>query len=396
MLDSFQLWASLHSLLACGFAVTGQHCTSVSDFMITFGQEETSMFVNLMTAIMVLFAADAATCPNPASFFIDAPKSLEALEGTCLQIPCKFRGNTAQTTANAAGVWIRKDPKFGQNPENVVYNSSGKDNKYSMTFIGNLNEKNCTTVLNNVQKIYKDNYFFRVEDRQFTATASCDPVQIKISHSAWSPTIEIPADLKERDSVTVTCSAFTPCPKSPPELTWNLSKDPQRQIEENVDGSFITKIQETITLSDTHNGSTINCSVRYPVNERKDVKIAETQQTLNVSRAPTDTSSSGLVSITGGIAGAILLICLGFLIWWFKSRHSSSNQTHRTTQSLGEENAAQSQDIHYGEIVFSKGGLSSHSTQKTADQPCVVYSQINVGQSGNTQTGEDIYSMVKR
>ncbi|XP_078795059.1 sialic acid-binding Ig-like lectin 13 [Oryzias latipes] len=279
MLDSFQLWASLHSLLACGFAVTGQHCTSVSDFMITFGQEETSMFVNLMTAIMVLFAADAATCPYPASFFIDAPKSLEALEGTCLQIPCKFRGNTAQTTANAAGVWIRKDPRFAQYPENVVYNSSRRDNKYSMTFIGNLNEKNCTTVLNNVQKIYTDNYFFRVEDGQFLATASCDPVKIKVSDSVWSPSIEIPADLKEKDSVTVTCSALTPCPQSPPELTWNLQTDSQRHFKENTKGSFTTKIQKNITLSDSDDGFTINCSVRYPINKGENVKTAETQQT---------------------------------------------------------------------------------------------------------------------
>ncbi|XP_020568053.1 B-cell receptor CD22-like isoform X2 [Oryzias latipes] len=284
MLDSFQLWGALHSLLACGFAVTGQHCTSVSDFIITFGQEETSMFVNLMTTIMVLFAADAAACLYPATFFIDAPKSLEALEGTCLQIPCKFRGNTAQTTANAAGVWIRKDPRFAQYPENVVYNSSRKDNKYSMTFIGNLSEKNCTTVLHNVQENYADNYFFRVEDGQFTATAACDPVQITVSDSAWSPSIEIPADLKEEESVTVTCSALTPCLQFPPELTWNLSKDPQRQIEKNTNGSFTTKIQENITLSDTHDGFTINCSIKYPVNKGENVKTAETQQTLNVSR----------------------------------------------------------------------------------------------------------------
>lgn len=65
-------------------------------------------------------------------------------------------------------------------------------------------------------------------------------------------------------------------------------------------------------------------------------------------------------------------------------------------QSSDEENAAPNQDIHYGEVDFSKMNLSSRSPQTTTDQLCVVYSQITVGQSGNTRTGEDIYSMVKR
>ncbi|XP_023806200.1 vascular cell adhesion protein 1-like, partial [Oryzias latipes] len=119
--------------------------------------------------------------------------------------------------------------------------------------------------------------------------------------SAWSPTVEIPADLKEEESVTVTCSALTPCPQYPPELTWNLSKYSQRQIEENTNGSFTTKIQKNITLSDSDDGFTINCSVRYPVNKGENVKTAETQQTLSVSHSPKNTSvsisPSGLVSV---------------------------------------------------------------------------------------------------
>ncbi|XP_023806005.1 V-set and immunoglobulin domain-containing protein 1 [Oryzias latipes] len=185
--------------------------------------------------------------------------------------------------------------------------------------------------------------------------------------------------------VNLTCSSRAKPPVS--SFSWfRISKDGDIKV---ADGDFYSF------------NVTENAEYRCTATNRMGNQTAEVIA-LRIKGAPMDTSSfsssSGLVSITGGIAGAILLICLGFLIWWFKSRHSSSNQTHRTTQSLGEENAAQSQDIHYGEIVFSKGGLFSHSTQKTADpdQPFVVYSQINVGQSGNTQTGEDIYSVVKR
>ncbi|XP_037613530.1 vascular cell adhesion protein 1-like [Sebastes umbrosus] len=114
------------------------------------------------------------------------------------------------------------------------------------------------------------------------------------------PSIEISGDLKEKQSVTITCSAFTPCPHSPPELTWTLQQDPHNKIEENTDGTFTTKIQKTFTLSDEHDGFIITCSARYPVNEGKEVKTAEERTTLSVSYAPKDTSvsisPSGLVS----------------------------------------------------------------------------------------------------
>ncbi|XP_038143603.1 sialic acid-binding Ig-like lectin 14 [Cyprinodon tularosa] len=144
-----------------------------------------------------------------------------------------------------------------------------------------------------------DRYFFRIENDPFKATAWDDPLNIIVKDSPWSPSINIPVgDLKEHQSVTISCSAVTPCPHSPPELTWNLQQDSERQTEKNPDGTFTTKIQETITLSDTHDGYNISCSARYPVNGGS--KTAETEVTLSVSYAPKDTSASispsGLVS----------------------------------------------------------------------------------------------------
>ncbi|XP_043961470.1 hemicentin-1-like [Gambusia affinis] len=118
------------------------------------------------------------------------------------------------------------------------------------------------------------------------------------TYSPWSPSINVPSYLKEHQSVTVTCSAFTPCPHSPPELTWNLQQDSLRQTEKNTDGTFTTKIQENITLSDTHDGYNISCFARYPVIGGN--KTSETEVTLSVSYAPRNTSASispsGLVS----------------------------------------------------------------------------------------------------
>ncbi|XP_047468182.1 B-cell receptor CD22-like isoform X2 [Mugil cephalus] len=276
-------------LAACSISVMAALCVNV-------------VTVNMLLSVFFLSGV-WAQCDKETALFITAPKKMEALSGSCLKIPCNYTetpGKGFNSSREIFGVWIKNDSRFGNHPENVVFNSSGSVNIYPMNITGNLSQKNCTTLFSDLKTSYSDRYYFRIENEPFKATASCDPLQITVKDSPWRPTINISGDVKEKESVTITCSAFTPCPHSPPQLTWNLQQDPHNKIEENTDGTFTTKIQETITLSDTHDGNNISCSVRYPVNEENDVKTAETQETLSVSYAPKDTSASispsGLVS----------------------------------------------------------------------------------------------------
>ncbi|XP_074478215.1 myeloid cell surface antigen CD33-like [Sebastes fasciatus] len=246
--------------------------------------------VKMVTAIVLLnvflVSGALAVCPKSPSLFITTPKQMEALSGSCLQIPCNFRVKSEEefnSTRSTFGVWIKSNQDFAKNPHNVIFNSSSTDNIYPMSLTGDLSQKNCTTLFSIVNTSYTDWYYFRIENGSFRATASCDPLQITVKDSPPRPSIEISGDLKENQSVTITCSAFTPCPHCPPELTWTLQQDPHNKIEENTNRTFTTKIQKTFTLSDEHDGFNITCSARYPLNEGKDVKTAEERKTLSVS-----------------------------------------------------------------------------------------------------------------
>ncbi|XP_070842764.1 myelin-associated glycoprotein-like [Chaetodon trifascialis] len=251
--------------------------------------------VNMGTAsilLSVLFVSGVlAACPDGSNLFITAPKEMEGLNGSCLQIPCTFRAKPEREFSGLQnfGVWMKTDHSFGEHPENVIFNSSGKVNTYQINITGNLSDKNCNTLFHSLILDYTDKYFFRMQNSEFKATAICDYVQITVKDSPVSPRIKIPGDLKENQSVTISCSAFTPCPHSPPKLTWN-QQDSLNTIEENTDGTFTTKIQKSITLSDRDDGYNITCSVAYPVNGGRDVKTAEERETLSVSYAPKDTS----------------------------------------------------------------------------------------------------------
>ncbi|XP_042069547.1 sialic acid-binding Ig-like lectin 7 [Haplochromis burtoni] len=263
--------------------------------------------VNIMTGIMLLsllfIPSTLAACPQASNLFITAPTEMEALSGSCLQIPCNFSETGTEkfdSTRPISGVWIKNHSNVNTFPNNEIFNSSGTVNIYPMNITGNLKERNCTTLFSNLTTTYSNTYYFRIMNWPFRATAACDPLKITIKDSPWRPDITIPGDLKEKESVTITCSALTPCPHSPPQLTWNLQQDSHNKIEQNTDGSFTTKIQQIITLSDTHDGKKISCSARYPVNQGNYTKTAETEETLSVSYSPKDTSASispsGLVS----------------------------------------------------------------------------------------------------
>ncbi|XP_038161641.1 sialic acid-binding Ig-like lectin 13 [Cyprinodon tularosa] len=251
---------------------------------------ENMLIVNMILSIFFL-PGTLAGCGITPHLRITTPRELEALSGSCLEIPCIY--DTEDTRYNSSqhiyGVWMKGG--YMPYPDIIIFNGSGSVNNYSLNITGNLREKYCTTLFPDLKTSYADRYFFRIENEPFKATACDDPLQITVKDSPWSPSIKISVgDLNEHQSVIISCSAVTPCPHSPPELTWNLQQVSEKQTEKNPDGTFITKIQETITLSDPLEGY-IRCSARYPVNGG--FKTAETKVTLNVSSS---NSPSGLLS----------------------------------------------------------------------------------------------------
>lgn len=77
------------------------------------------------------------------------------------------------------GVWLKSDASFVK-LNNVILNSSGTINTYPMSVIGNLSQKNCTTLFSSLIPNYTDTYFLRIENWPFRASAYCDPLQVSV------------------------------------------------------------------------------------------------------------------------------------------------------------------------------------------------------------------------
>ncbi|XP_029955227.1 sialoadhesin-like [Salarias fasciatus] len=254
----------------------------------------------LLLRVFFLPAVLVHCAGEETDLFITAPRSLEAVNGSCLIIPCSFtpasrKERQFDNRRKIFAVWIKDDVPFQNHPERIVFNSSDAVNYPDISIIGDLKQRDCTTKFERFKLEKSTKFFFRIENESFKATAALDPVEIKLTGSPPRPRLEVSADLKdlkEKESVTVTCSALTPCSHSPPQLTWSLQQDAHSQTEENTDGTFSTQIQKTLTLSDTHDGFNLSCSAVYPVAGGEPVKTPETELTLRVSYAPKDTTVS--------------------------------------------------------------------------------------------------------
>ncbi|KAM8881403.1 myelin-associated glycoprotein-like isoform 3-T3 [Synchiropus picturatus] len=234
----------------------------------------------LTVFLLNVFYLSAASAQRP--LLVGVPSKMEALSDSCLQIPCNYTStDNLVLTPPLNGVWLINDVRFEQHPENVIYNGSLR--KYPMEFNGNLIEGNCNTLLSNMKKIYSNTYYFRIESQTGRATDRFRPLQVTVNEMID------PGEQKENNTITITCTALTPCPQSPPTLTWNLPQQPKITRHQNKDGTFTSKIQHAITLSDHHDGLTIQCKASYPVNIGNGVKLSDRNLTLRVIYAPKNT-----------------------------------------------------------------------------------------------------------
>ncbi|KAJ8413240.1 hypothetical protein AAFF_G00092360 [Aldrovandia affinis] len=284
--------------------------------------------------ILIGYMVSGALCNG---FTTSMPQHIKALSGSCVLIPCTFNipdEKTDEMKKPVHGVWIKHLSQFNHVDSTVVFNSSMTHNngKLEGEIIGELLEKNCTTVLNNFPEDYTDKYYFRIETL-FLATFATTPVNIIVTASPQKPRITESSELIEDTTVDLTCSAAAPCPKLLPVLTWtpSLGETQNRLLE---DSDKIKSVSSTLTFtpSHLHHGTKISCSAKYSLHKERGYKEAETTITLNVLFSPKDTKAS--ISSSGPVLNGspVTLTCSSRAnppvsrFTWFRVTHNHTTQ----------------------------------------------------------------------
>ncbi|XP_028825161.1 sialic acid-binding Ig-like lectin 13 [Denticeps clupeoides] len=209
------------------------------------------------------------------TYSLSVPTKIQALKGSCLQIPCTFNvsdfENKVKDSSYISVVWIRNKSQFKDNPP--VFNSSQNTVRgfEKIELLGDPRKKNGTTVFYNLQTNHSDNYYFRIEiGDEFRATFPNNPVEVEVKDSPSPPQISGNYQVRERSPVTLTCTAAAPCPSQPPTITWTPSqKNPRTELIENLDKTTSVLSKLSFTASYTDHLKKFICKGSYPIGDKK-------------------------------------------------------------------------------------------------------------------------------
>ncbi|KAK7922326.1 hypothetical protein WMY93_009228 [Mugilogobius chulae] len=369
-------------------------------------------FVNMEIRgfLIFLLCSGALGCQYAHYLHISVPK-LEALSGSCLLIPCEFTlasPHTLDLSQPVVAIWSKT--YFTTSSDNVhnFFNSGMPSLRSPMKMIGDLKRQNCTTLFSDLNTTHSDKYYFRVENGQTRP-------------------------------VSINCSALTPCPHSPPKLTWNLQQEPPQNLVQNPDGTFSTSIQHSLTLSDKHHGLEVICAAEYPGTGGH--RRAQTTLPLSVdckhdcsSRAwpPVHSfswfrvSSQGPQRVHGGQIYSFIFNSTTQESTSVRPRIKSDNRTLQlsnykvhlssiflclvscfkkktppeTQTEIYEEVHVQEDSVLYGEVVFTQSATKkpAATVQRTEEPEETIYSQVRVSKAAGSQAQptEELYATVKK
>ncbi|XP_018555481.1 sialic acid-binding Ig-like lectin 14 isoform X2 [Lates calcarifer] len=221
-------------------------------------------------------------------FEVIAPKSIEALSGSCVTIPCSFnieKKYKKYLDNTCRAIWISGS---------VVFDSADQTRNIELT--GILKDKDCTTTLNNIVSETSKEYWFRLECEkvQYSFSKATDMVNILFTADPPSPTLT-PSKLavKEGTTVSLKCSAPAPCLSHPPNLTWTPGLgDSQETLQETWDKTKVKTSVLNFTASHLHHGKTISCTATYNRQDGSTVSSVSRSLTLNISFTPQILSTS--------------------------------------------------------------------------------------------------------
>ncbi|XP_058866600.1 B-cell receptor CD22-like [Acipenser ruthenus] len=220
-------------------------------------------------------------------FKVFMPQRIKALSGSCVLIPCTF--TIEERFENdmmelARGIWMTST-----NVGDIVFDSSKdySENTLKAELLGNVTNKNCTTIIHHLKTSDSKSYFFRAVPPKNTFPQS---VTLEVADSPDRPVISPSSAVKEGAPTSLTCTAPAPCPREPPALVWSDTLNGSVEIEqvEQQDRTKAVSSVLTFTASHLHHNKDITCTAQYPVGS--ETKSAEEVSTLHVLYSPKNTS----------------------------------------------------------------------------------------------------------
>ncbi|KAG7320666.1 hypothetical protein KOW79_016519 [Hemibagrus wyckioides] len=117
--------------------------------------------------------------------------------------------------------------------------------------------------------------------------------------------VEEQNEVVEGTSVSLVCSARSPCPFNPPIFTWNFLPEERRQMQKH--NNKFSSSQLNFKATHLHHGLTFTCTTTYQLQNQN--KSAQSSRTLHVLYGPRNTSVSVSPSASVLLGSSVSLSC---------------------------------------------------------------------------------------
>uniref|UniRef100_A0A8C1G7L9 Si:ch211-171h4.5 n=1 Tax=Cyprinus carpio TaxID=7962 RepID=A0A8C1G7L9_CYPCA len=244
-----------------------------------------SVMRNVECALCVLMYAGAAS----DKWEIKMPKKIDAISGFCVQIPCQFEipeSFKQYLNKSVEAIW-KKTSIDGPN----VLSSEKTVSLLKGNVIGNILDKNCTTVFHNFPDGFSETFFFRLQGPEPLIYTFQQGVNITVHKDVPPPILSSYVqgmEVLEGTRLTLTCSTVIACPSIQPWMQWNpqLGEQLTPALQEDEFGQTLLASSQMFNAIPLIDHLNISCSVLYSQGAKRP---AETSVTFRVLYAPRNT-----------------------------------------------------------------------------------------------------------
>ncbi|CAH2318626.1 B-cell receptor CD22-like isoform X2 [Pelobates cultripes] len=189
------------------------------------------------------------------------PKFIQALNGSCVEIPCSFTYKKHNDDSNLIwfGYHLTHYPQIF-NKRNPTFVES--DYKGHTSLVGN-RPNSCSLRIDNVQ--HNEQYFPGISSYLNSYTLNNQKIiRVKVTDSVFIPLIKGADYMQEGKTVSIFCTVLHTCSSSPPSLEWNKAGHPISVRHEDISGGYWT-VQSEIRYSPSYqdHNTSLECTATF-------------------------------------------------------------------------------------------------------------------------------------
>ncbi|CAH2299287.1 sialoadhesin isoform X1 [Pelobates cultripes] len=151
---------------------------------------------------------------------VQYPESRKSIPGSCFFIPCTFSyPSNTNTAKKIVPIWFKN---YDTDKKNVYHPTDTIDTAYMgrVEFLGDTSQKNCTTLIKNLQNEDAGLFNFRFEIKEVNSWMDKRGVRLEMTDKPLKPEVVTPSTILEGKSVNFLCTTPYYCPDGSVTLEW--------------------------------------------------------------------------------------------------------------------------------------------------------------------------------